>query len=351
LEEVALHIRLRARAGVLACSGLAAAALLAPAAHAAGVAGGTTTITLDKKASGALKRAHVKLRARKPAKLHGRKLTLPVSGGTFNIATGSGSVVHKGSLRISSGTRRVTLSSFTVANSKVSAKVGKKRLTVAKVSGGKTSVAPGGVAATLRGARLKLSAAGAKALDKALKTTAFQGGMRFGTVTASVDRKLTITSGTTTLAPDPNTSKTLAANGVVLGVVPPSQMTASGITFPVTGGALDAKTRAGTIRHSGGLSLTKGSTSAQLTAPAVVLGKTSTFSVIAGSLGRQTVANVDLSKATITPSLTATGGSITVTGAAVNLTATAAGVLGAQFGVQLPPNAPLGTVSATLQVS
>jgi hypothetical protein len=325
--------------------------MLAPAAHAAGVAGGKTTITLDKRASAALKRAHVRLSARKPAKLRGRRLTLPVSGGTFNIATGSGSVVHKGSLRISSSRRKVRLSSFTLVKSKVSAKVGHKRLTVANVTGGKASLAPGAVGATLRGARLKLTAAAAKALDKALRTAAFKRGMRLGTATATVQRKLTITSGTTTLAPDPTTSKALADNGVKLGVVPPSQLTASGITFPVTGGSLNAATAAGTISHSGGISLTKGSTSAQLTAPGVVLGKSSTLSVVAGSFGRQTIANVDLSKATITPQLSATGGSITVTGAAVNLTPTAASLLGAQFGVQLPPNAPLGTVSASLQVS
>lgn len=338
-----MDIGLRARAAVLTCGGLAAAALIAPAAHAAGVAGGRTTVVLDRQAS-----AHVRLSARKPARLHGRKLVLPVRGGRLAFATGAGSVDHRGALRLASGKRKVTLSSFRLARSTLSAKVRGKRLAIAKLSGAK--YAPGPTGATVRGARLTLTVRAARALDEALRTSAFKRGMRLGTVSAVFARKLRIESGTTTLALDPNTSKAFAANGVRVGVVAPSTMTASGITFPVSGGSLNAKTLAGTITHGGGLTLTKGGTSASLTRPNVGLGKRSSFSVVVGSFGRQPVANVDLSGATITPQLTATRGSITVTGAAVRLTPAAASLLGAQFGVQLPPNTPLGTLSATLQV-
>jgi len=63
----------------------------------------------------------------------------------------------------------------------------------------------------------------------------------------------------TTLTTDPGTTTTLFSAGIIplpvwpTPVVPTSD--AAKYTFPVTGGAVDAKTLAGSIRHSGGLLL------------------------------------------------------------------------------------------------
>jgi hypothetical protein len=64
---------------------------------------------------------------------------------------------------------------------------------------------------------------------------------------------LTLTGEATTLTLDEGTAGILSGAGVDVGPVEPAEESGQGIEFPITGGAIDSTTLAGTIEHSGGL--------------------------------------------------------------------------------------------------
>ena len=72
------------------------------------------------------------------------------------------------------------------------------------------------------------------------------------------------TYGSTALVLDPGTAAALTSLGVTPGIVAPAAAKADGINFPITNG-LGSVLRTGTIRHSGGLTLTAGTTVVRLT--------------------------------------------------------------------------------------
>jgi hypothetical protein len=97
----------------LAASGLLGAvcalSLLSPAGAAADpVSGGRARLQVSRDFSATLRRAGVRLSARGPARLHGRLLELPVTGG--ELTAGAGQVRLGGGLRLSAGHRGAALS-------------------------------------------------------------------------------------------------------------------------------------------------------------------------------------------------------------------------------------------------
>ena len=56
--------------------------------------------------------------------------------------------------------------------------------------------------------------------------------------------------GSTSLKLDPAVAKVLTDNGVAVAPVKPAKVKKGAIAFPITGGELNTKTAAGTIRHS-----------------------------------------------------------------------------------------------------
>lgn len=72
--------------------------------------------------------------------------------------------------------------------------------------------------------------------------------------------KLVLNAGTTSLAVASSTGKALAANGIKVSPASEARVTKRGISFPITGGTLNAKTLAGAINHAGGLTFSKGKT-------------------------------------------------------------------------------------------
>jgi hypothetical protein len=126
----------------------------------------------------------------------------------------------------------------------------------------------------------------------------------------------------------------------------------SGAVFPITGGTLDAATLAGTISHSGSLTVTKAGVSpAVLRNPELVTDGAALLSVESQSLGRQTAADVDLSGVQRDVDLTETGGSVRLSGATVRLQLAATTLVGSVFGVTLPGGTPLGTLALAFEVS
>ncbi|WP_210496060.1 HtaA domain-containing protein [Patulibacter sp. SYSU D01012] len=174
--------RLRGPAGAVALATVLAAG--APAVAGAATTSATTksasTITLGKAFRKDLRSARVTLKAVKPAKLKGSKLTLPV---TKTTTSGTLKLTHSGALTLKKGKRSVKLSAWqTVAGKsvRVSAKVGKKRRTIFTITGGKIVKEPLGRVVAVRGGTIKLTRAAAKDLRTTLKAK----GLRAGTVGA-----------------------------------------------------------------------------------------------------------------------------------------------------------------------
>jgi hypothetical protein len=87
--------------------------------------------------------------------------------------------------------------------------------------------------------------------------------------------------GSTTLAVDPGTLGALGSLGVSPGAVPPAQLNGATYAFPITS-SLRRALRSGVIRHVGGISLTTGGTTVELTDFDIVLGKGLLFGRVNG---------------------------------------------------------------------
>jgi hypothetical protein len=164
----------------------------------------------------------------------------------------------------------------------------------------------------------------------------------------------------TMLTTDPATTTLLFHAGIIplpvapAWVVPTSD--AARYTFPVTGGAVDATTLAGSIRHSGGLLLAErtssnGWKSLSLTAFTIVISKHPHISAVVNGGKRLTIANLDLSKAKIARIAKHGRTFVSVKGVTVDLNATAIGAINATFGTSLTAPVDLGTASVLVRVA
>lgn len=266
----------------IVATALVAMLVIAPLASAATpnpIASGTTTVTLNSKLVKSTKKAGIKIAAVKPAKLKGSKATFTVTGGEIEAASGSGSITHSGGLKITWGKKSVVLKSLTLSSKAktLSAKVGGKTVKVATLAG--VSAARLGFGNSVAAKKLKLTSAGANALNKALtpaptktkvkkngktitKTVKtkpyFKKNMLLGASTSQVEVKTdnVLPTGTMTFAGDPNTLGKLAAAEVKLEVIPPTTQTAA-TTFvsPLSGGTISPVGTSGQINSGGGLKL------------------------------------------------------------------------------------------------
>ncbi len=134
-------------------------------------------------------------------------------------------------------------------------------------------------------------------------------------------------TGATTLALDDGAAAALQSLGIAVAPLKPARAGAAGIAFPITAGKLDAKTYAGKIKHSGGLSLTRGSTRVDLRNFIINVDKAPDLSARVGD-ARVSILDLDLSDAKIT----AKGRKLTIAGVKATLTHDAAGALNAAFG-------------------
>ncbi len=91
-----------------------------------------------------------------------------------------------------------------------------------------------------------------------------------------------LAGGSTTLRLDAGTAKALKGLGVAVTPITPAKAGSKGVSFPITGGAIDPATAAGTITHSGGLQLRAGATRVRLTSFIIGVDKTPSLSVEVG---------------------------------------------------------------------
>lgn len=122
-----------------------------------------------------------------------------------------------------------------------------------------------GVDLRVAAVRVNLTGVGASALRDAFDTNAIRAGLRMGIAQVLVKpRTLVFDGGATELAVDGGTLTALTSLGVAPGAATGSTLDGTTYRFPITEGALRASDFAGTVDHTGGITLTKGATTVTL---------------------------------------------------------------------------------------
>lgn len=321
------------RAALLA---ITASAVVAAPAGAANVdlSGGATTLKLDAKTGKALKSLGVTVSTTGKARSGKAGVAFPITGGRIDNASAAGTIRHTGGLRLKAGRVSVTLSDFDVKVSKspsISVKVnGGTRLNALRPVLGKAKVTRTAVSTRATNVAVHLTTPAAKALNRAFGVTAFKAKLKLGTVTIDARLKdVVLTGGQTALTLDPGAAAALTSLGVTPGLVGAAVANPDGsLGFPVTRGRVNATTLAGTIDHSGGISLTAGATVVLLTDFRIDTKAAQLTAVINGG-ARAAILDLDLSA----PKVEVDGTDISVGNVAGRLTQGAADALNGAFGV------------------
>jgi hypothetical protein len=406
---------LTARGTKLFASILAAAlfALLAfaPLASAAAdpIGSGTTTVTLNKGTVNGWKKRGVKVSKVSPAKLSGTKATFPVKEGSLDPTTGLGTVTHNGGLKFKAGKKSATVKALVLDTSKKSltAKVAGKKMKLATVKGFSFTRNGFGVNLTIK--KLKLTSAAAKQLNKKLgfsgkkkskgkgasssksSSGPFKGNQVVGSAKADTQ------PSTVTVLPGGNTNLVISSSAlaklknvgpeiagehpfeVKLATIPPTSVVSLSpltVAFPIGGGTISPTASAGTVQTLGGLTLTqdleaagpngKGQTTltmgniwidlATKTASVEVsITNPKTPELNLGNLGRASIADLNLTGATITAD--PVNRTVSVQNASATLQAVTAATLNQVFVEPIEGKGkgtfaagdPLGTFSFTAQ--
>jgi len=276
----------RARGKKMLPSAVLAAALIAMLAIASvasaatpnPISSGTTTLTINAKVLKSAKKAGIKITAVKPAKIKGSKATFAVTGGEIEAATGAGSITHSGGLKIAMGKKSVTLKSFTVSTSakSLSAKIGGKTVKVATLTG--VSATRLGFGNGITAKSVKLTSAGASALNKKLtpaptKTKVKKNGKTIvKTVKAKPPFKANTVLGSSNTEVEVKTDNVIAKEsmvfngdptllgklkdvGVELQTISPTSASGTTFTSPISNGTIAPSGATGAVNSSGGLKL------------------------------------------------------------------------------------------------
>ncbi len=295
------------------------------------VESGYTKLVLNKNWFKYLKTFGIKVQKVKPAKQKGNKqFTFKATEGSMDPTNGLGRIKVSGGLKFKAGKKSAVVKKMVLdtAHNKLIAKVSGKKLTLATTKGLSYSRAGFGVKLKLN--KVKLTKAAANQLNK--KT-----GYKKGKPKPFLKNKLIAKAWgeaqpatVAILGEQASTELTLAkaavdklgSVGVELSLIPPA--TLAGISkelspiaaFPVTGGDISPSADAGTVMHSGGLQLEQnlgpfGVTTLKMKEIWLELGSRTasveveitnpvTEELNLGSLGRASIADIDLSGAVIT---------------------------------------------------
>ena len=157
---------------------------------------------------------------------------------------------------------------------------------------------------------------------------------------AAAQQSARVADGQTMLRLDRGTASVLQDAGVRVSPAAPASVGSSGLTFPVTGGAADPRTLAGTVRHAGGIRFRAGGRTLVLRNPAYRIGRRSSLSMLAGG-DRLRVLSLDTSRARVRRA----GLDTRASRIRATLTGAAARALNRAFGVHLfSAGLPIGTV-------
>jgi hypothetical protein len=171
--------------------------------------------------------------------------------------------------------------------------------------------------------------------------------------------KVRLDGNRTALTTDPGTTSALFGAGIIPFPMAPSTITptadAARYTFPITGGKVDAKTLAGTIRHSGGLLLAQrdgmGWKALSLAKFTIHVTGKPYLSAVVNSGKRLAIADLSLGDAQIKKYIKGGRAYVSIRNAGVTLNATAMGAINGTFGVALPDRVELGTANVLASVA
>jgi hypothetical protein len=268
---------LRRTAASAAAIGVAAALAAAPGAHAqsstsAAVASGQTMLLLDAGTAKVLRDNSIRVGLISPAKSSRSGLTFPVapSGSSLDPRTYAGTLNHQGGMTFRAGGKTLRLTNFRVtvgSRSSLNAQInGGARATIISLDTRNAKITRQGVNTGASRIVASLNTTGATALNRYFGVKLFKGGLRLGTVRSEAKfSEVIFRGGTTELALDGGTLTALGALGVSPGIIAPATLAGTTASFPITGGKVNARTLAGSITHSGGISLTAGATRVELT--------------------------------------------------------------------------------------
>jgi hypothetical protein len=295
------------------------------------LAGGATTLKLAPRTAEALTLNGVSVASIGPAKVKGGGIAFPITGGAVNPASAVGRIQHSGGLAFRAGAVRVALKNFRVhvgaRRAILTASVGEDRLTVLSLSLENAKVLRRGLGTTVKGVKARLTGQAADALNAAFSTSLFAKGLAIGSVKVKAKpAQVEFTGGDTTLALDAGAAAALGSLGITAAPVDPATATGAGLAFPITGGRANAKTFAGTIRHSGGIRLSRGQTAVDLTSFRINVDSDADLTALVGGQ-RVSILALDLSQLDASVS----GRRITLSGVRASLTADAAAALNAAF--------------------
>jgi hypothetical protein len=342
--------------GRLALAGtlVAAFAVTAPAQAASTVKvdGGKTTLKVADATAGRFQALGVSVGTVLPARTGRARSTFPITGGSIDPATARGTLKHGGEFVFLSGRGSGHLElkaiQLEVADSSyLTAKVRGRRINVLKLAVKRSGVSRDGFGTVVKPVGATVTRAAARALNRALGERAVSTGQTFGKIGFEVDpAQILLTGGTTTLAFNGTTQGVLGQLGVAVAPIAPATAGTSGVSFPVTGGTLDAEDLAGTVEHSGGIALTSGPTRVDLTSPTVTFSDTpqlgATYSGAPIAIADVTVAG--------SPQIDATDRTISANLSAVRLTTTAAVALNSFFRTTVfTAGTDIGTATLTAQ--
>ena len=364
-----------------AAAALIALLAFAPFASAASdpLAGGTTTtLTLNKGFFKTLNKNGVKAIRVKQGTVNGKVVTMRVTGGSLDPTTGKGTVIVNGGIRFERRKRALPFRNLTFDTSKnaLNGKAGKKKMKLATISG--LTVTRNGFGADLNIKSLKLTSSAAKQLNTQLGLSKskgassssadsgpFKGGQALGSA-SSTTQPSTVTvlaQNDATLVPDPTGAfGKFPGHGMnpltAITPIDPAKetLTMKGpfFTFPLVGGTLAPDATSGTVNSSGGIQIAKPSgNTVQFTNLSLDFALKTVLSdntVNGTQTGRASIADIDMSAATVTSDSAAK--TITVTGAVVRLQTVSAALLNDQFPTLIPGQEfvagdSLGTASFT----
>jgi hypothetical protein len=349
MREVTQPVRARGTmlSAVAVVAALAALLALAPLASATSdpVASGTTSITLNKGFYKKLKKAGVKVLKVSPGKVNKRKVTLGVASGSMDPTNGLGNLELSGGIKFKRGKKQAPVKGLILdtAQSKLTGKVANKQMKIATVSG--LTYARNGFGVNVNVGKMKLTNSAVNQLNKKLgytgskkkssasvsKTSSsspFKKNQVIGASYSETQPKTVavIATGTADLNTDEATVKKFSLpppEGFAVKIEPISPAEAlKGPTlfspilrFPIAGGNIAPDASSGIVQTSGGVKLHQElapgvETTMTLNAIYVDLGaKTATVEVNVtstidpklnlGALGRSSIANLNLSGATI----------------------------------------------------
>ncbi len=327
------------RLGVLALGiTIALTAALGPArAEAApkALASGDTTLALQKSVAKALAKAGVAVKPLKPAKASKAGVRFPVTGGSFDVEAVRGTIRHSGGLRLAAGGAKLDLKKFVIEVRKkafLTAKVGGDRVRILNLDLSKAKLGRDQLAYRIAKVGAALTGGAAKAINATFGAKVASGGLVLGraTVVAAPEFVDVLTGGDTRLRLDPAVASLLGGAGISAAPIAPATAVGGDLAFPVTGGRLGTEDSSGEVRHSGGIRLSDGGTTVDLTSFTINLDAAPDLTALVGP-DRVSILTLDLSQATV--SVGKSNGQVTVAGVRANLTAAAAGALNAAFGV------------------